>query len=61
MIKPKEIKSLLTHQRVVFEFSIFHLVWGFLLGLLVFFQREEHQLPSTISVHQVDYFFYQCT
>lgn len=80
MIKPKEIKSLLTHQRVGFEFSIFHFVWGFFgcvsggfvwvfFCLVVFclswfcfhyFLREKHQLPSTTSVHQVDYFFYQC-
>lgn len=34
MIKPKEIESLLTHRRLVFEVSIFHLVWGFLLWVL---------------------------
>ena len=58
MIKPKEIKSLLTHQRVVFESSIFHLVWGFLSWFLfgffliyIFFKEKNVnspvQFPST--------------
>lgn len=54
MIKPKEIESLLTHRRLVFEVSIFHLVWGFLLwvlpvwflfGLLGFFKEKSFNSP----------------
>lgn len=35
MIKPKEIKSLLTHLRAVFEFSLFYLIRGFVWFLFV--------------------------
>lgn len=65
MIKPREIKQ--NRGLAGFEFSIFHLVWGFLLGFLfgcfffslfgVFLKEKICQLPSLISVHQVDYSF----
>lgn len=54
MTKPKEIETLLTHWRLVFEVSIFHLIWGvllwvlsvwFLFGLLGFFKEKSVNSP----------------